>query len=254
MERQAGPETINNAFYNELHDGWYEATNHPVALLRAENSVRNPWIASEIRERLKKKIALLDVGCGAGLLTNALALEGHAVTGIDLSEQSLEVARKRDASGKVRYVKANAYELPFPDASFDAVCAMDVLEHVEQPERLIAEASRALKKGGLFFFHTFNRNFLSYVVIIKGVEWCVQNAPKNMHVYPLFIKPKELRALCEGHQLRVERMFGLRPKLSWPFFQMLLTRRVSPRFAFRFSKGLATGYCGLASKRLKTNF
>lgn len=250
MERQTGSQAINNAFYDHLQDGWYTALNHPIALLRAENKVRNPWIAEEIRKKYPHTpISLLDVGCGAGLLTNALSLEGHAVAGIDLSEESLKIARSKDLTKKVRYEVANAYALPFPDASFDVVCAMDILEHVETPHLLIQEASRVLKPGGLFFFHTFNRNFLSYVVIIKGVDWCVQNAPKNMHVYPLFIKPKELRHLCQAHRLEVEHMIGLRPRLSLPFFRMLLTRKVPADFSFRFSKNLTTGYCGLASKR-----
>lgn len=248
MEKQAGTASINNAFYDELHDNWYTASNHPIALLRAENQVRNPWIAAEIRKRFKSNITLLDVGCGAGLLTNALALEGHSVTGIDLSEKSLKIAGLRDETKKVRYQSANAYALPFPDASFDVVCAMDILEHVENPNKLIQEASRVLKKDGIFFFHTFNRNPLSYIVIIKGVDWCVQNAPKNMHVYPLFIKPKELRHLCKGHNLRVENMVGLRPKVNTSFFRMLLTRCVPKDFSFCFSKNLSTGYCGIAQK------
>ncbi len=249
MERQTGSKTINNAFYDHLRDDWYTALNHPIALLRAENKVRNPWIAEEIRKKHPEApVSILDIGCGAGLLTNALALEGHAVSGIDLSEESLKIARNKDLTQKVRYEVANAYELPFPDASFDVVCAMDILEHVENPNKLIQEASRVLKKNGLFFFHTFNRNPLSYIVIIKGVDWCVQNAPKNMHVYPLFIKPKELDQLCQNHGLKIENMLGLRPKIAKPFFRMLWTRKVPADFSFCFSKNLSTGYCGLANK------
>lgn len=250
MERQTSSATINNAFYDHLHDDWYNASNHPIALLRAENQVRNPWIANEIQKRYKTPISLLDIGCGAGLLTNALALDGHQVSGIDLSEQSLKIARNRDQTKTVNYQAANAYQLPFPDATFEVVCAMDILEHVENPNRLIQEASRVLKPNGLFFFHTFNRNPLSYLVIIKGVDWCVQNAPKNMHVYPLFIKPKELRTLCKNHHLQVENMIGFRPALTFPFFRMLFTRKVPKNFSFCFSKNLSTGYCGLANKEV----
>lgn len=246
MERQKG--LINNTFYDHLHDEWYTALNHPIALLRAENKIRNPWIASEIRKRFNSPISLLDVGCGAGLLTNALALDGHKVSGIDLSEQSLKLAKEKDATKTVCYQAANAYQLPFPDGSFDVVTAMDILEHVENPGQLISEASRVLKKGGLFFFHTFNRNLLSYLIIIKGVDWFIQNAPKNMHVYPLFIKPKELSSLCGQYQLSVETVIGLRPRLTVSFFQMLLTRRVPKNFSFCFSKNLSTGYCGIANK------
>ena len=248
MERQASPASINNAFYDNLEEGWYSDSNHPVALLRAENAVRTPWIIGEIEKRFANPVSVLDIGCGAGLLTNALAQKGHSVSGIDISESSLETAKRHDATGTVHYETANAYSLPFPDASFDAVCAMDVLEHVEEPHMLVAEASRVLKENGVFFFHTFNRNPLSYLIIIKGVEWCVRNTPKNMHVYPLFIKPEELKIQCRHYDLHVDTLVGLRPSINPSFFRMLFTRRVPPRFTFRFSKSLATGYCGIAQK------
>ena len=158
-------ERINNDFYEELGDGWYTATDHPIALLRAENKVRVPWILSEIGPRK----TVLDIGCGAGILTNALAEKGHTVHGIDLSERSLQVAKTRDATQSVVYKQASGYSLPYPAQTFDVVCAMDLLEHVEEPQKIIAEASRVLKPNGLFFFHTFNRNLLSYLLIIKAV-------------------------------------------------------------------------------------
>ena len=248
MERQARSPSINNEFYDKLDEDWYTALDHPIALLRAENAVRTPWIIEEIGKRFSGKVSVLDIGCGGGLLTNALAKVGHQTSGIDISEQSLEIARRHDATGKVHYEKANAYSLPFPDQSFDVACATDVLEHVEEPHMLIAEASRVLKERGIFFFHTFNRNPLTYLVVVKGVEWTVRNTPKNMHVYPLFIKPAELKRHCDHYDLRVESMVGLRPTLSPSFFRMLFTRKVPSDFAFRFSKSLALGYCGIAQK------
>lgn len=244
MEREASP--INNDFYEELEEHWYTAFDHPVALLRAENAVRIPWIREEIAAHLPSKV--LDIGCGAGLLTNALASAGHQVTGIDLSPASLEIAKKHDTTRQVDYQIANAYSLPFPDNHFDTVCAMDVLEHVEDPGLLIAEASRVLKPNGLFFFHTFNRNPLSYLFIIKGVEWFVHNTPKNMHVYPLFIKPDELNELCQIYSLKITQWRGLKPLFNRPFFQMLFTRKVPKNFSFHFTKSLLTGYCGIAKK------
>ncbi|PIS02921.1 MAG: 3-demethylubiquinone-9 3-O-methyltransferase [Chlamydiae bacterium CG10_big_fil_rev_8_21_14_0_10_42_34] len=245
MEKQASPQAINNTFYDELEEGWYTAQDHPIALLRAENAVRVPWIIEQIGE---KKV-VLDIGCGAGILTNALAKAGHTVSGIDLSESSLHIAKKYDETAKVTYLNASAYALPFPNDHFDVVCAMDVLEHVEDPAQLIKEASRVLKAGGLFFFHTFNRNLLSYLLVIKGVDWCVPNAPKNMHVYPLFIKPKELDKLCKKHDMQVQAFHGFIPKIfSFALIKMILKRKVPEDFGFRFSKSLTTGYCGIAKK------
>jgi 2-polyprenyl-6-hydroxyphenyl methylase/3-demethylubiquinone-9 3-methyltransferase len=244
MERQASSQTINNDFYDELAERWYTASDHPIALLRAENAVRVPWIIEEIG----KNKTVLDIGCGAGILTNALAQTGHSVHGVDLSASSLEIAKRKDETKKVSYQVANAYSLPYGDQTFDVVCAMDVLEHVEEPQRLISEASRVLKPNGLFFFHTFNRNFLSYLLIIKGVDWFVPNAPPNMHVYPLFIKPEELRALCHRENLQIQNLRGFRPEFSLPLFKMVLTRQVPSDMTFCFSKNLATGYCGWAQK------
>lgn len=237
---------INNDFYENLADRWYTADDHPIALLRAENAVRVPWIIENITETSK----VLDIGCGAGFLANALALEGHDVCAIDLSPSSLEVAQKYDATKKVQYVAANAYSLPYPDQTFDVACAMDILEHVEEPELLIAEASRVLKPGGLFFFHTFNRNLFSYITVIKGVEWFVGNAPKNMHVYSLFIKPRELSDICKIYDLGIKTLSGFGPEINPSFFQMLFTRKVPQDFTFNFSKRPITGYCGVAHKRI----
>lgn len=239
---------INNEFYDDLKDDWHTRFDHPIALLRAENKIRAPWMANELQQRLSAPVKVLDVGCGGGFLSNYLAKMGHEVTGIDLSSSSLEAARQNDKTKTVNYLHANAYDLPFPDRSFDAVSAMDILEHVENPDRLIQEAARVLRPGGLFFFHTFNRNFLSYLVIIKGVEWFVKNTPKNMHVYPLFITPKELKQKCSKYQLRVETMHGFRPKiLTKAFWELIFNKNITKDFSFTFTKDLTTGYTGIAA-------
>lgn len=250
MEKQTGDQAlINNDFYETLCEDWYAAYDHPVALLRAENQIRTPWILAEIEKHFQKPVRLLDIGCGAGLLTNAAAKKGHEVTGIDLSANSLSVAKQHDTTQSVHYECANALDLPFAEGTFDVVTAMDVLEHVEHPDTLIQEASRMLKPNGLFFFHTFNRNLLSYLLVIKGVEWFVRNAPPHMHVYSLFIRPQELQKMCEKHHLIPEKWIGLRPKIgNWAFFKLLSTRVVPPDFQFCFSKSLSTGYCGIARK------
>ncbi len=248
MEKQTGNTTINNSFYDDLNEDWYHAFNHPIALLRAENAIRNPWILKEIKHAFPQPVSVLDVGCGGGFLTNTLAKEGHTVTGIDLSEKSLKIAKKHDKTNTVSYIHANAYNLPFEKESFHVVCAMDILEHVEDPLKLIQEASRVLKQGGLFLFHTFNRNLLSYFMIIKGVEWFVKNTPKNMHVYSLFIKPQEMHQLCNQNKLSIQTLIGLKPSFSFPLFKMLCTKNIPKQFSFHFCKSLMTGYCGIAKK------
>jgi 2-polyprenyl-6-hydroxyphenyl methylase / 3-demethylubiquinone-9 3-methyltransferase len=265
---------VNNAFYDGLGDRWYEAYDDPVALLRAEGRLKNPWVADRIRSHLEGKPGrILDIGCGAGFLANALAAEGHRVSGVDMSRGSLEVARARGersmaaggaASAAVTapaapgvpvvpaapaaYRVADAYQLPFREAAFDAVVALDFLEHVTDPGRVIAEAARVLRPGGLFFFHTFNRNRLAWLIVIKGLEWFVRNTPEHMHVLPLFIKPGELEAYCRESGLRPEEMTGIRPALGPPFWKMLATRRVPADFRFVLTASLNISYLGYAIK------
>ncbi|MDB5050323.1 MAG: 2-polyprenyl-3-methyl-5-hydroxy-6-metoxy,4-benzoquinol methylase [Fibrobacteres bacterium] len=240
--------TVNNAFYDNLGERWYEAYDDPVALLRAEGELKNPWVSQRIRSaRNAAPGRILDIGCGAGFLANALAAEGHTVSGVDMSRGSLKVAASR-APTPAMYRVADAYRLPYRDASFDAVTALDFLEHVTAPERVIAEAARVLRPGGLFFFHTFNRNYLAWLIVIKGLEWFVRNTPKRMHVLPLFIKPREMSAYCARSGLQTAEMIGMRPRLGRPFWQMLATRRVPNDFKFTFTPSLNISYLGYAKK------
>jgi len=240
---------VNNEIYAALGDLWYTAEDAPVALLRAESKLLNPWVAAEMTSKLgDRRCQVLDVGCGAGFLSNHLGSLGHEVTGLDASDDALAVATRHDPGHTVRYQKGDALKLPFEDASFDVVCAMDFLEHVEDPEQAIAEAARVLRPSGLFFFHTFNRNVLAWLVIIKGVEWFVQNTPPRLHVLRLFLKPAEVGTMCLAHGLGALELQGMRPRLGWPFWRMLLSRRVSATFAFKFTSSMRLGFSGCARK------
>jgi 2-polyprenyl-6-hydroxyphenyl methylase/3-demethylubiquinone-9 3-methyltransferase len=242
---------VNNAIYDGLGERWYEAQDDPIALLRAETEHRTPWIVDHIERRFERPIVrVLDVGCGAGFLANRLAERGFDVTGLDASRASLAVAARHDVTRTVHYDVGDAYHLPYGDASFDAVCAMDFLEHVGDPARVIAECSRVLAPRGTFLFHTFNRTFLSWLVVIKGVEWFVKNTPKDLHVHSFFRTPEEVRGMCEESGLVLAEVRGQMPDvLSWAFLRMLVTGVVPRDFAFRATSSLATGYMGVADKR-----
>lgn len=242
---------VNNDIYNTLGERWYRASDDPVALLRAENRSRNPWLIYLISEVFGDTACeILDVGCGAGFLANDLSAAGHRVTGLDNSEASLTVARAHDRTGRVKYIDGDAVRVPFRDRSFDVVCAMDFLEHVPSPRAVIEEASRVLRPGGLFFFHTFNRNLLSWLIAIKGVEWFVKNTPKDLHVLRSFIKPRELVAMCDERGLHVPRLMGARPVFgSRAFWKLVFTREVAEDFEFCFTRSTMIAYLGVAIRR-----
>lgn len=242
--------TVNNDYYHHLGEDWLIANDDPIALLRAESKLKNPWVAKTIDEQLgdgKKQI--LDIGCGGGFLSNALASEGHVVAGIDMSKESLDIAKSSDKTVSVNYQVANAYDLPFDNNSFDVVCAMDFLEHVEDPTRVVAEASRVLKPGGIFFFHTFSKNILAYLVIIKLVEWFLPKTPKNLHILRLFISPKSLDKMNRLANLETKHMMGIRPQIGKiSFWKSLFNREVHPDFSFAFTKSTLLSYIGFAQK------
>jgi 2-polyprenyl-6-hydroxyphenyl methylase / 3-demethylubiquinone-9 3-methyltransferase len=240
---------VNNDIYHQLGERWYTARDDPIALLRAEARSRNPWVAENIRHAFPTgEVRVLDIGCGGGFLSNYLAGAGFTVTGLDAAAESLAIARRHDATGRVCYVMGDAYRLPYADGAFQAACAMDFLEHVDEPGLVVAEAARILQPGGLFFFATFNRNFISWLFGIKGVEWFVKNTPPRLHELSHFIKPAELRAMCEDSGLRVNELRGFAPRFNRAFWRLLVTGVVTDDFTFQFGRNTLTGYIGIALK------
>ncbi len=243
-------DSVNNDIYELYGERWYTAFDDPVALLRAESKTKTPWILAQIRAHftLHNTTSVLDVGCGAGFLSNALSAAGLKVTGVDLSEESLKVAAQYDETKSVHYQKADAYHLPFADQSFDILTAMDFLEHVEDPALVIKEFSRVLKPGGLFIFHTFNRNPLAHLVIIRMVEWFVKNTPKHMHIIRLFIKPSELKSYCKSANMNVEKMVGIKPVFSSITVKSIFSGVVPKSLRFELTDSLLLSYMGYATK------
>lgn len=241
---------VDNSIYDAYSDRWYTAFDDPVALLRAETLVKLPWTLEQIKKNFKniQQVHALDVGCGGGFLSNGLAKNGLRVTGVDLSESSLATAKRFDETKTVNYLQADAYHLPFADNSFEVLTAMDFLEHIEHPEAAIREFSRVLKPGGLFVFHTFNRNWLAYFIIIRLVELLVKNTPKNLHVLRLFIKPSELAVYCKTSNLEVIEMSGIRPVLTGIPLKNIFSGVVPETLKFKLTGSLMLSYIGCARK------
>jgi 2-polyprenyl-6-hydroxyphenyl methylase/3-demethylubiquinone-9 3-methyltransferase len=240
---------VNNSIYADMGARWYDAKDDPVALLRAEARHRNPWVAQRIAQTFgARACSVLDVGCGAGFLSNFLSERGHHVVGLDAEDDCLTEAARHDRTHQAEYLHGDALSLPFVDGSFDVVCAMDFLEHVEDPARAIAEASRVLAPGGLFFFHTFNRNWLSWLVVIKAVEWFVRHTPQDMHVLRLFLKPEEVASMCRAVEMEVVETIGSRPKLGKAALRLLATGVVGDDFGFAFTPSTRLAYTGYARR------
>ena len=157
---------------------------------------------------------VLDLGCAGGFMTEALAKRGTNVTGIDPAEQAIAAARTHAAEEglSVRYDIGIGEHLPYSANAFDAVVCVDVLEHVDDLDKVIAESARVLKPGGLFLFDTINCNLLARLVVINMAEDVLKLLSKGTHDPARFIRPDEIRAVFERHGLAPKTFTGLGPR------------------------------------------
>ena len=173
----------------------------------------NPLRLGYIEERVTLNEArVLDVGCGGGILSEAMAARGASVLGIDLAEASLEVARRHAAeSGLViEYRQIDAAVLAAERASeFDVVTCLELLEHVSDPAALVAACSQAVRPGGTVFFSTINRNVKSFLMAIVGAEHVLRMIPRGTHEYLKLVRPAELGAWCRQQDLDLRDITGL---------------------------------------------
>ncbi len=173
----------------------------------------NPLRLGYIEERVTIKGArILDVGCGGGLLSEALAARDADVVGIDLAAASLEVARRHAAESKtpVEYKQIDAARLASEEPGrFDVVTCLELLEHVPDPEALVAACSLAVRPGGSVFFSTINRNLKSFLLAIVGAEHILRMVPRGTHEYLKLVRPAELASWCRGADLDLRDITGL---------------------------------------------
>ena len=169
------------------------------------NPLRLEWIAAHAQ---LAGAAVLDVGCGGGILAEAMARRGAKVTGIDLSEKALRVAELHlhESQLDVSYRRLSVEDC---EGEFDVVTCMELLEHVPAPERMVAACARLVRPGGRVFFSTINRNPKSYLFAVVGAEYVLNLLPKGTHDYQRFIKPSELSRWARAAGLSIEELKGM---------------------------------------------
>jgi len=194
--------------FSKLAHRWWDPAGE-FRPLHEINPLRLDWIAQHAR---LEGAAVLDVGCGGGILAEAMARRGAKVTGIDLSEKALKVAQLHLLESKleVQYESISVEDYGAAHAGkFDVVTCMELLEHVPEPSGMVAACARLVRPGGVVFFSTINRNPKSYLFAVIGAEYVLKLLPKGTHDYLRFIKPSELSRWSREAGLRADELIGM---------------------------------------------
>ena len=195
--------------FDELAEKWWDIEGEFKPLHQI-----NPLRVGFIKDRsILEGKKILDVGCGGGILAEALSELGANVTGIDASENTIGVAKSHSKSinSNVRFIQNTIEEFiaSNPDEKFDVITCLEMLEHVPSPGEIIKNCSDILKKDGDIFFSTINRNPRSYLFAVIGAEYILNLLPKGTHDYEKFIKPSELAKWIREAGLNSEETIGL---------------------------------------------
>ncbi len=196
--------------FNSIAESWWDPQGD-FKPLHQLNPVRVSYI-QEMTQSVAHK-TLLDIGCGGGILAESLAKLSAEVTGIDLAQDSLNVAKLHALDGGINNVSyhnisAEAFSQQHFE-QFDIVTCMEMLEHVPNPESIICAAANACKPGGKLFFSTLNKTAKSYLTAILGAEHILKLVPKGTHEFEKFIKPAQLIQWAERYGLKVRDAIGL---------------------------------------------
>lgn len=195
--------------FSELAHHWWDP-NSEFKPLHEINPLRLAWIVDHCGGLANK--TAVDVGCGGGILSESMAAQGAAVTGVDMAEKALKVARLHlyESGLQIDYQQIPVEELAaLHPASFDVVTCMEMLEHVPNPASVVQACAQLAKPGGWVFFSTLNRNPKSYLFAVIGAEYLLKLLPKGTHDYAKFIKPAELARMVREAELEMHDLTGL---------------------------------------------
>jgi len=194
--------------FSDLAHRWWDPTSE-FRPLHEINPLRLEWINALAPLAVKR---VLDVGCGGGILAEAIAKKGAIVKGIDLSEKALKVAELHslESGVQVSYELIAAEDLAAREAGqYDVVTCMEMLEHVPDPSAIVQACATLVKPGGRLFFSTLNRNPKSYLFAIIGAEYMLRLLPRGTHDYAKFIKPAELSQFARNANIEVQALKGM---------------------------------------------
>lgn len=194
--------------FEELASRWWDK-NSEFKPLHDINPLRANWI-DNLAPVAEKKV--LDVGCGGGILAEALAQRGAQVTGIDMGDAPLGVAKlhQLESGLSIDYQKSTAEDFAKThENSFDTVTCLEMLEHVPDPSSVVRACAKMVKPGGHVFFSTINRNPKAFLFAIIGAEYVLRLLPRGTHEYAKFIRPSELANWSREAELQVNQMTGL---------------------------------------------
>lgn len=194
--------------FNRLSNNWWD-TEGEFGALHKINPLRLDFIE---KHHAIENQSILDIGCGGGILSESLAAKGAQVTGIDLAEEVLTIAKLHglDSGVKVDYqlIAAEEYAATYPE-KHDIVTCMEMLEHVPDPAAIIKAAADSVKPGGWVFFSTLNRNYKSYLLAIIAAEQVLNLVPKGTHTLEKFITPAEMDAMARPNTLFLRDSAGI---------------------------------------------
>jgi 2-polyprenyl-6-hydroxyphenyl methylase/3-demethylubiquinone-9 3-methyltransferase len=196
------------AHFDKLASRWWDPDGESRPL-HDLNPVRAAYVARRVDLRGAR---VADVGCGGGLLSEALARAGAKVTGIDLSHKVIDIAKLHlyESNLSVDYRVQSSVDMAAAEPeAYDAVCCMELIEHVPDPTALVADLAAMLKPGGWLFMSTLNRTPASFGAAILGAEYIMRMLPKGTHHYAQFLKPSELGRLLRHAGLELEEVTGL---------------------------------------------